>query len=349
MLKLVLPPASAASSLARLRLGRSSSPLPAAGRQAHRYSSKLRLAMATTAAAPSHNRAVTKKFKVMQIDEANGQAFKKNIVLFPGNWELYDPFLMMAEDWMQEGNPNGSGFDSHPHRGFETVTFVVDGTCKHKDSRGNQGVLEAGDIQWMTAGKAGRHCACRTPSWTRCRTLHAAVAQPASRAQNVPASLPECALSVSKDIRNKDMPVIESDGGLAKAHVWAGRIGGVQSSTKTYIDNTIAFDARVAAGSQLDFNIPSTHNAIAYVFAGKGAINGETVACDDVVVLNPSGSDAGREDRFAIASDGSEDLRCVFFAGKPIKEPVVQKGPFVMNTNSEVAQAFSDYRNGLLA
>jgi redox-sensitive bicupin YhaK (pirin superfamily) len=253
---------------------------------------------------------------------ADGQVDRKAIVLPPGNFELFDPFLMLAEDWFSR-----PGFDWHPHRGIETVTVVVDGALEHGDSRGNAGVLAPGDVQWMTAGAGIIH---RELAY---RDEHAHTLQ-------LWVNLPSASKMVESQYRDFTLDAMAVDGtapGVAVHAVPAHRPVTVQQLL-------------VEPGRTHDVVLPAGDRAFLYLRTGvlevadvTGRLRAGEVAWSDPV---------GTADERSVLSlrvpedGGDEPARLLLAAGAPLRERVVARGPFVMNSEAEIAEAYADFRAG---
>lgn len=205
-----------------------------------------------------------------------GQAYKKNLVLSPGHFAEYDPFLMMAEDWMQEPG----GFREHPHRGFETVTIVLDGACCHADSKGNTGVLGVGDVQWMTAGSGVVHSEMPLGTET-CHLLQLWLNLPAAHKMMPPRY---------QDVRAKSMPVHRTPGVVAR--VFSGSLYKAVSDTKNVVP-VLAFIADINPGCHLVVPLQPAWTVITYVLSGAamlladGGGGGVFVPAGQAVLLAP--------------------------------------------------------------
>jgi redox-sensitive bicupin YhaK (pirin superfamily) len=240
---------------------------------------------------------------------------RNRIAFLPDASEHTDPFLVLVEDWVGvEG-----GFPTHPHRGFETVTLVIEGSQEHRDSTGESGILKAGDVQWMTAGRGvlhsemprggcGFHC---VQLWVN---LPAKEKMRPPRYQNLPAG---------------EIPTVEKMGSIVR--VIAGEHAGARGPAETMTPVNV-FDVILADGAR--FERDATGRAIAYVIAG--ALDGHP---DGSVVYLERG-------RHALTATGR--TRVLWMEGERISEPVVAHGPFVMNTLEEIELAFRDLRAGKL-
>ena len=245
----------------------------------------------------------------------------------PGNPAETDPFLLLMEDWFPRGV-----FDRHPHRGMETVTFVIDGRLDHYDNYGNQGSLLPGNVQWMTAGRGIIHLE-QPAQGVTVHSLQLWVNLPAAdkmvepRTQNLVAA---------------ELPLRREQG--AEVRVFSGKSGEASAPTKNYAPVTM-FEARLEAGAWIRQELPADYNAFLIVLEGDGLIGGDRspVRVGDVVWLTRTDDDGVSELKIA---GGTEPLRALLFAGRPLREPVVASGPFVMNTEEQIRQANIDYREG---
>lgn len=249
----------------------------------------------------------------------DGQAQKKNIVIEPGRFDDTDPFLMMAEDWFIPAE----GFPDHPHRGFETVTMVLEGELEHKDNHGGQGVLGAGDVQWMTAGKGVVHSELAKNGVVHTLQLWL----------NLPAKL-KMSDPRYQDLRASEAPVRTEDGVVAR--VFSGKSGEVAAETRTHVPVTM-LDVEMKAGATLRHEVGSGDTGFFYVLKGNVKAQGKDVKAGQVAWL----------DAAPVATwTCNDDARFVFFSGPSINEPVVQHGPFVMNKAEEIAEAIADFKSG---
>ncbi len=250
-----------------------------------------------------------------------------------------DPFLMLDEFGTENPDDYIAGFPSHPHRGFETVTYMLDGHMLHQDHLGNRGDLKSGDVQWMTAARGIIHSEMPQQTEGRMRGFQLWINLPA-REKMKPASY--------RDIPAASIPVVSlPDGGKLKVIAGEALVDGVRTAGPIIGLSTqpIYFDVDLPAGTTFRHPLPATHNAFAYVYEGDVRIGPEESAKS----LHRHGAgilSAGDEAVFRAGADGA---RFVLLAGKPLNEPVVQYGPFVMNTRDEIEQAIQDYQNGTLA
>jgi len=250
-----------------------------------------------------------------------------------------DPFLMLDEFSSDNADDYIAGFPNHPHRGFETVTYMLDGHMLHQDHMGNRGDLKSGDVQWMTAGRGIIHSEMPQQESGRMRGFQLWINLP-SREKMKPAAY--------RDIPAAQIPVaVLPDGGRVKviAGTYAGEGGATPGPIQGLTTEPLYFDVELKPGEHFVHPVPGGHNAFAYVYEGS-------------VEVGPAGSarslkrhSAGvlaRGERIEIAA-GPQGARFILLAARPIGEPIVQYGPFVMNTREEIEQAVRDYQSGTLA
>jgi redox-sensitive bicupin YhaK (pirin superfamily) len=251
---------------------------------------------------------------------------KVGMVLEPGHFEEYDPFLFMAEDWFQRGV-----FDFHPHRGMETVTYIIEGILEHTDNKGGAGKLDAGDTQWMTAGRGIIHKEDPAEGVT-VHSLQLWVNLPASKKMTA---------TRYQDLQSRKMPLRQEQG--AQVRVFSGTSGEVTASTQNHVPITMV-EINLEAGATFTQDLPGSYNGFIYVLEGSGTFGANQTEGKKTQVLwtNPTGE--GEDSEITITA--SEKLKVVLFAGQPIRETVVAYGPFVMNTEEEIRQAYADFRSG---
>jgi redox-sensitive bicupin YhaK (pirin superfamily) len=247
----------------------------------------------------------------------------------------FDPFLMLDEFYTDEPSDYLAGFPAHPHRGFETVTYMLDGHMQHKDNFGNTGDLAPGDVQWMTAARGIIHSEMPQQSAGRMRGFQLWLNLPAAEKMK-PAGY--------RDIASSTIPSAALDGG-GKARVIAGSV--TQSGIRTdgpVLGGTTAplyLDVHLPAGVSASLPLPNGHNAFVYLYEGAATIgSGEA----RLLPLRGAGLLSDGDTLNVVA--GAQGARLLLIAGKPLREPVVQYGPFVMNTREEIEQALDDFRSG---
>ncbi|KHL91249.1 pirin [Paenibacillus sp. IHB B 3415] len=247
-------------------------------------------------------------------------------VIEPGNWAKNDPFLLMMEDQFQKGS-----FDIHPHRGMETVTYVISGQIEHYDTHsGEGGVLGPGDVQWMTAGSGVEHNEVPSEGMTA-HSLQLWVNLPKVHKMTKPRY---------QNLKSEDMPVRQEEGATIK--VFSGSSRGVVAPTQNYVPVTMV-EMLIEPGYTVTQDLPGSYNGFIYVLEGNGTFGQNNVKASkgQVLALSQGGSCESEIEITAI-----QTLRVLLYAGEPIQEPVVARGPFVMNTEREITEAFSEYRQG---
>ena len=249
-----------------------------------------------------------------------------------------DPFIhmdQMGEVEYAPGEPKGTSW--HPHRGFETVTYIIDGTFVHQDSNGGGGVITNGDTQWMTAGSGLLHI--ETPPEEL--VVSGGLFHGIQLWVNLPAK------PRYQDIRSRKVALLSSADGGALVRVIAGELDGHAGPGVTYTPITLAH-ATVSPGATLTLPWREDFNALAYVLSGDGTVGAERrpIRSGQLAVLGAGGS-------ITVAGDAKQDSRTpaldvLLLGGRPIREPVAAYGPFVMNTRDELVKAFEDYQAGKL-
>eukprot|EP01125_Pyxidicula_operculata_P015730 TRINITY_DN5365_c0_g1_i1.p1 TRINITY_DN5365_c0_g1~~TRINITY_DN5365_c0_g1_i1.p1 ORF type:complete len:327 (-),score=59.58 TRINITY_DN5365_c0_g1_i1:96-1076(-) len=267
------------------------------------------------------NREVVKKIESREQSEGAGARVRRSI----GRRELpnFDPFLMLDEFMVKKP----AGFPDHPHRGFETVTYMLSGSFKHEDFCGHAGVINPGDLQWMTAGKGIVHSEIPmgdAPShglqlWVNLKSTNKMVAPK------------------YQELLGKDIPKVEKDG--VHVTVIAGSSMGIDSPVYT-LTPTLYLDFTMQPNSSLDQEIPEGFNAFFYTLEGTAYYGAKETECGPHFTLVLS-----QGNRVQVKTKG-EKARFVLIGGQPLNEPVVQHGPFVMNTQEEIQKAFLDFYTG---
>ena len=240
-----------------------------------------------------------------------------------------DPFLML--DHFGSDNPDEyiAGFPEHPHRGFITFTYMLDGHMEHRDSMGNRGDLKAGGVQWMKAASGVIHSEMPQQTDGLMRGFQLWINLPARDKLSDPAYQEFSAAAI---------PEVARDG--ARVRVLAGEFGGARGVVDDPATDVLYLDVALVAGARFSLPLDDSRNAFVYVFEGSARLAGEALAQHTLAVL-------GQGDQVEIEA-GADDVRFILVAGRPLGEPVVQYGPFVMNSREEIEQAFADYRDGRL-
>ncbi len=242
-----------------------------------------------------------------------------------------DPFLMLDEFGTDRAEDYIAGFPDHPHRGFETVTYMLDGRMRHKDNHGNEGLLTPGSVQWMTAGRGLVHSEMPEQESGRMRGFQLWVNLPARDKMTAPRY---------QEFAPEHIPQTTPAEGVT-VKVIAGQVGEVRGPIVQPATEPLYLDIELAAGSRWSYPLPDGHNVFAYVFEGSAVLgdgeNAQPVAKHELAVLV-----AGRLQ----LSAGAQGARLILVAGRPLREPVARHGPFVMNTREDLMQAFVDYQEG---
>lgn len=256
----------------------------------------------------------------------NTPVHRAGLALAPGNWGKFDPFLLMAEDLMKKG-----AFEHHPHRGIETVTYMIDGQLNHSDNHGGKGVLTKGETQWLTAGKGLLH-------------LEEAPADGFAHLLQLWVNLPADSKMVDyryQDIVTGNTPVRTEEGTIIR--VFSGNSKNVASPTKNYVPVTMV-EITMKAGFEVAQDLPADYNGFVFILEGSGTFGEKKISGEakDTLWLTQV-----KDKPSEITIHATTDLKLLVIAGKPLKEPVAARGPFVMNTEEEVNKAFKDFRDGM--
>jgi redox-sensitive bicupin YhaK (pirin superfamily) len=249
----------------------------------------------------------------------------------------HDPFLMLDEFYSDDPDDYLAGFPSHPHRGFETVTYMLDGHMQHRDSGGNTGDLGPGDVQWMTAARGIVHSEMPQQTEGRMRGFQLWLNLPAKEKMK-PAAY--------RDISAAQIPVVETGQGV-KVKVIAGTLADGGRTTTGLMHGLSTdpryFDVHLAPRAAFEAAVPAGHNAFLYAYEGDAVVGTERKPLPHRAAGLLSDGDTVRIEA------GESGARVLLLAGKPIREPIVQYGPFVMNTREEIEQAIADYQSGALS
>ena len=264
---------------------------------------------------------------------ADGAGVRLTRVLGQALQRRLDPFLML--DALGSDRPDDyiAGFPDHPHRGFETVTYMIAGRMRHRDSAGHEGLLESGGVQWMTAGRGVIHSEIPEQSEGRMEGFQLWL--------NLPAKDKMCA-PWYRDFPAAALPVFTTEEGV-DVTVIAGESHGVSGAVTREATVPLYLDLSLPAGARFEQTLPAGHNAFVYVYRGEIAIAGQVVPTQRMAIL---GNDPGAD---GVSMVATSPARALLIAGRPLNEPIAQYGPFVMNTEQEIYQALSDHRDGRLA
>ncbi|MAK54633.1 MAG: hypothetical protein CML17_02070 [Pusillimonas sp.] len=243
-----------------------------------------------------------------------------------------DPYLML--DAFGSDNPDDyiAGFPNHPHRGFETITYMIAGRMRHNDSRGNEGILQNGGVQWMTAGRGIIHSELPEQEEGAMEGFQLWLNLPAKEKMGEPAY---------KDIQNDDIAEIQTNNNV-KARVIAGTSHGVSGAIQHSITQPLYLDIHFLGAGSFRQSLKPQHNAFLFVYRGTVSINGKTVPLKHMAILKNS----EQADGIIIEADAAAKI--ILIAGQPLNEPIAQYGPFVMNTQQEIIEAVTDFQEGRL-
>jgi redox-sensitive bicupin YhaK (pirin superfamily) len=238
-----------------------------------------------------------------------------------------DPFMLL--DQISSDNPDDyiAGFPPHPHRGFNTFTYMIDGDMEHKDSMGNTGNLGAGGAQWMKAASGVIHSEMPKQENGLMRGFQLWINLPAANKMDTPEY---------QEYRSEAFPVVETPEYSVK--VLIGRFGDAEAPIVDNITNVSYFDVQLHAGKHFQYKLPAENNSFLYIFEGNGQFDRQNISLNTLIEL-------GTEDNTADFIAGETGARFLLVSGKPINEPVVQYGPFVMNSREEIDQAMQDYQS----
>ena len=264
---------------------------------------------------------------------SDGAGVKLTRVLTQSLQRRLDPFLML--DAFGSDNPDDyiAGFPDHPHRGFETVTYMIAGRMRHRDSAGHEGLLENGGVQWMTAGRGVIH--------SEIPQQEEGVMEGFQLWLNLPGK-DKMTAPWYRDFAAADLPRFTTETGVAVTAI-AGESQGVSGAVTRDATAPLYLDLHLPAGARFAQILPAGHNAFVYVYRGEVSIAGSKVSSQRMAILENN----AQADGVVIESTG--EARVLLIAGQPLNEPIAQYGPFVMNTEQEIYQALNDFRDGRLA
>ena len=270
--------------------------------------------------------------KVRGTPASDGAGVKLTRVIGGGELPDLDPFLLLDEFGTDRPEDYLAGFPSHPHRGFETVTYMLDGRMRHKDNHGNEGLLVSGSVQWMTAGRGLVHSEMPEQEDGRMRGFQLWVNLPAKDKMTDPRY---------QEFPPDDLPVVQPAEGV-QVKLIAGEVDGVRGPISQPATDPVYLDVSLAPGAQWLYTLPDGHNAFGYAFEGAVTVgegeDARPLAAQEMAVLG-----GGSVLRLQAGEAGG---RLIVVAGRPLREPVARYGPFVMNTRQEIMQAFVDYQEG---
>ena len=263
---------------------------------------------------------------------SDGAGVKINRVLTQSLQRRLDPFLMLDNFGSDQASDYLAGFPSHPHRGFETVTYMLEGRMRHRDSSGNEGLLTNGGVQWMTAGRGVIHSEMPEQEEGMMSGFQLWLNLPAKDKMRAP---------WYRGFNGEEVPAFTTANG-AKVKVIAGSSHGVDGAVQREVTEPIYIDIDLPAGASFSQVLPEGHNAFIFTYRGAVRVGDKDVATGKMAILaNTAGADG-------VNIHAAEASKLILIAGKPLNEPIAQYGPFVMNTQAEIFAAVEDFRAGKL-
>ena len=269
---------------------------------------------------------------VSGVETSDGAGVKLTRVLTQNLQQRLDPFLMLDNFHSDDPGDYIAGFPDHPHRGFETVTYMIAGRMRHRDNAGHQGLLQNGGVQWMTAGRGIIHSEMPEQENGVMEGFQLWLNLPARR-KMIPAWY--------RDIPSAEIPEYVTAEGVT-VRVIAGTSNGISGAMSREDTEPLYLDIDLPAGSLFSTTIPASHNAFVYVYRGTVTIGGTTLGENRMGIL------ANTPQADGVTLNSTAPAKAILVAGKPLREPIVQHGPFVMNTKEEIYQAIKDFQEGRL-
>jgi redox-sensitive bicupin YhaK (pirin superfamily) len=263
---------------------------------------------------------------------SDGAGVKLTRVLTQNLQQRLDPFLMLDNFHSDDPGDYIAGFPDHPHRGFETVTYMIAGRMRHRDNAGHQGLLQNGGVQWMTAGRGIIHSEMPEQENGVMEGFQLWLNLPARR-KMIPAWY--------RDIPSAEIPEYVTEEGV-KVRVIAGSSNGISGAMTREDTEPLYLDIDLPANSMFSTAIPAAHNAFVYVYRGALTIGGTDLGENRMGIL------ANTPQADGVTLNSTAPAKAILVAGKPLREPIVQHGPFVMNTKDEIFQAIKDFQEGRL-
>lgn len=262
-----------------------------------------------------------------------GAGVRISRILTQARQRRLDPFLMLDIFRSEDPRDYLAGFPDHPHRGFETVTYMIAGRMRHRDSAGHEGLLESGGIQWMTAGRG---------------IIHSEMPEQEDGAMegfqlwlNLPAAA-KMAAPWYRDFQSGEIPQFVTPEGVT-VRVIAGDSHGVAGAVRRPATEPLYLDLHFSAGGRFSQPLPASHNAFVVVYRGAIEIGANSVAEEQMAILGNAADAQG------VTIEAAGPARALLIAGQPLNEPIVQHGPFVMNSHDEIVAAIRDYQAGRFA
>ena len=275
------------------------------------------------------------EFKVLNrvkgMPTSDGAGVRLNRVIGTPQLRHLDPFLMLDEFRSDNADDYIAGFPPHPHRGFETITYMLHGAMKHEDHLGNVGMLTSGGVQWMTAGEGVIHSEMPMQEDGLLWGFQFWLNLPANEKMKAP---------FYQDLAPEEIPEVQDDNGVLR-RVVAGTSKGTEGPIQRDATQPLMVDFRIQKATELEHDLPAGHKAFLYVYEGSVEVPEANLILERGELLAFSGE--------LLKLRSSDKAGVLMVAGKPLEEPIVQYGPFVMNTAEEIQQAMVDYQNGVLA
>ena len=269
------------------------------------------------------------------IPTSDGDGVKLTRIIGSPQLDMFDPFLLLDCFESDQSQDYVGGFPDHPHRGFETVTYLLNGRMRHKDSSGQEGLIEPGGVQWMTAGRGIVHSEMPEQAHGLLKGFQLWVNLPASAKMVAPDY---------QEFPKADIPIEQQSNGV-EVRVIAGRTDrGTTGPVVNHYVTPIYMDITLPTNANFHQSIPATHNAFVYLIEGEIFIGGDDVNPKKMMKEKQLGL-LSQADSVTLCSS-EQPSRLLLIAGQPLGEPVARGGPFVMNTREEVLQAFDDFRRG---
>ncbi|MBK6863633.1 MAG: pirin family protein [Ideonella sp.] len=284
----------------------------------------------TASATDTSDRARSVERLVAGMPTSDGAGVKLTRVLTQPLQRRLDPFLMLDAFGSDSAEDYIAGFPDHPHRGFETVTYMIAGRMRHRDSAGHEGLLQDGGVQWMTAGRGVIHSELPEQENGRMEGFQLWLNLAASDKLMPP---------WYRDIQGAELPMFTTPAGVT-VRVIAGSSHGVAGAVQRARTEPLYLDIHLPAGARFEQPLPAAHNAFAYVYRGALRIGHSDVPLQRMAILANDGE--------RVVLEATQPARALLIAGRPLDEPIAQYGPFVMNTNEQIYQAVEDFRAGRL-
>ncbi len=267
---------------------------------------------------------------VRAVATSDGAGVRLSRAIANSELDHLDPFLLLDEFRSDDPGDYIAGFPDHPHRGFETVTYMLAGKMEHADHAGNRGLLIGGGVQWMTAGRGIIHSETPKQDDGLMWGFQLWVNLPAKSKMTAPRY---------QDIDPSAIPEVKIEGGSVR--VIAGTFNGSTGPVQGIVTDPVYLDVRLDASGRFETGIPREHTAFLYAYQGSGGVGATTLGTKSLGVLS-------KGERI-VATAGDSGFRFLCIAARPLNEPIARYGPFVMNTREEIHQAFEDFRNGRFA